>query len=171
MGNAYRALTDVIALDEAIKVALAKTNPNDTLIVVSAYHSHVFTIAGYPKRGNPILDKVVNPGKTAPDYALASNKMPYTTLSYANGLGYRENSPVESAYSDGLNSQVGRFADMTLVDTQNMNFHQEALVPLSSETHAGEDVAIYASGPHAYLFHGVQEQNYIFHVMKDALGW
>ncbi len=65
---------------------------------------------------------------------------------------------------------MGRFADMTSVDTEHMNFHQEALVPLGSETHAGEDVAIYAGGPRAHLFHGVQEQNYIFHVMQDALG-
>jgi alkaline phosphatase len=56
------------------------------------------------------------------------------------------------------------------VDTEDQGFHQEALVPLSSETHAGEDVAIFANGPKAHLLHGVQEQNYIFHVMKDALG-
>ncbi|GBL47680.1 alkaline phosphatase [Sulfuriferula multivorans] len=56
------------------------------------------------------------------------------------------------------------------MDTTDQGFHQEALVPLSSETHAGEDVAIFARGPKAHLFHGVQEQNYIFHVMKDALG-
>lgn len=170
VGNAYRALTDAIALDEAIRVAMEKTDSRETLIIVSADHSHVFTIAGYPKRGNPILGKVVNPGKDAPDYALALDDAPYTTLSYANGLGYRENSPVEQAYTDGLGAQVGRFADMTEVDTEHMNFHQEALVPLSAETHAGEDVAIYAGGPRAHLFHGVQEQNYIFHVMKDALG-
>ena len=44
------------------------------------------------------------------------------------------------------------------------------VVPLESETHAGEDVAIYASGPGAHLLHGVLEQNVIFHVMADALG-
>lgn len=170
VGNAYRALTDTIALDAAIKVAMEKTDPKDTLIIVTADHSHVFTIAGYPKRGNPILGKVVNPGKNAPDYAKASDGMPYTTVSYANGLGYRENSNKEDAYNDGLGAQVGRFTDMTNVDTEHMNFHQEALVPLGSETHAGEDVAIYARGPRAHLFHGVQEQNYIFHVMKDASG-
>jgi alkaline phosphatase len=170
VGNAYRALTDTIAMDEAIKVAMEKTDPRDTLIIVTADHSHTFTIAGYPKRGNPILGKVVNPGKNAPNYALAADGMPYTTVSYANGLGYRENSNKEDAYGDGLGSQEGRFTDMTNVDTEHMNFHQEALVPLDSETHAGEDVAIYAGGPRAHLFHGVQEQNYIFHVMKDALG-
>jgi alkaline phosphatase len=50
-------------------------------------------------------------------------------------------------------------------------FHQEALLPLIEESHGGEDVAIYAGGPLAHLFHGVQEQHYIFHVMAEALGF
>ena len=41
-------------------------------------------------------------------------------------------------------------------------------VPLNSETHGGEDVAIYASGPMSHLMHGVQEQHYIAHVMAYA---
>jgi alkaline phosphatase len=166
-GNAYRALTDTIAMDEAVQKAMEKTDPKDTLIVVTADHSHVFTIAGYPKRGNPILGKVVNPGSSTP--AKAADGMPYTTLSYANGPGYHV-LPVggDTVYNQPI--QVGRVADMTGVDTEDQGFHQEALVPLSSETHAGEDVAIFASGPKAHLFHGVQEQNYIFHVMKEALG-
>jgi len=165
-GNAYRALTDTIAMSDAVKKAMEKTDPEDTLIVVSADHSHVFTIAGYPKRGNPILGKVVEPGKS--DFAKADDGMPYTTLSYANGRGYHV-LPVggDTSYNEPV--QVGRVADMTHVDTTDQGFHQEALVPLSSETHAGEDVAIFARGPKAHLFHGVQEQNYIFHVMKDAL--
>lgn len=170
VGNAYRALTDAIALSDAVKKAMEMTDPRDTLIVVTADHSHTFTIAGYPKRGNPILGKVVTPGNEAPNYSLAADGNPYTTVSYANGLGYRENSPVEDAYADGLGAQVGRVADLRDVDTTNPNFHQEALVPLGSETHAGEDVAIYAGGPRAHLFRGTREQNYIFHVMKDALG-
>jgi len=39
---------------------------------------------------------------------------------------------------------------------------------LGSETHGGEDVVVYASGPMAYLFDGVQEQNFIYHVMRYA---
>jgi alkaline phosphatase len=40
---------------------------------------------------------------------------------------------------------------------------------MNTETHAGEDVAIYATGPLAHLFHGVQEQNVIAHVIMAAL--
>ena len=34
---------------------------------------------------------------------------------------------------------------------------------------AGEDVPLYADGPQAHLFHGVLEQNVIFHVIVGAL--
>lgn len=45
---------------------------------------------------------------------------------------------------------------------------QQAAVPLDAETHGGEDVAIYAKGPMAHLFHGVKEQNYVAHAMAYA---
>ena len=48
------------------------------------------------------------------------------------------------------------------------SFKQPALVPLSSESHGGDDVAIFAYGPQAHLFQGVYEQNYIAHVMGYA---
>ena len=41
-------------------------------------------------------------------------------------------------------------------------------MPLFLETHGSQDVGIFAQGPMAHLFHGVQEQNYIAHVMMYA---
>lgn len=41
-------------------------------------------------------------------------------------------------------------------------------MPLWSETHGGEDVAVFARGPQAHLVHGVQEQNFVAHVMAFA---
>lgn len=41
-------------------------------------------------------------------------------------------------------------------------------MPLSSETHGGEDVAVFARGPQAHLMHDVQEQNLVAHVMAFA---
>ena len=58
--------------------------------------------------------------------------------------------------------------DLTDIDTTRSDFMQEATVPLNSETHAGEDVAIFASGPLAHYVHGVMEQNWIYHVMRAA---
>jgi alkaline phosphatase len=160
-------LSDTVALSDAVEAAMEKVDMRDTLIVVTADHSHTLTIAGYPKRGNPILGKVVSPGKTTPDNAADGN--PYTTISFANGVGYYENQPGDAVYAKTPRS--GRIEDMSAVNTEDPDFHQEVTVPLSSETHAGEDVAIFAGGPNAHLFHGIQEQSYIYYVMKDALGF
>jgi alkaline phosphatase len=157
-GNAHRALTDAIALSEAVKTALDKVDLEKTLVIVTADHSHVFTIGGYPTRGNDILGKVVSNdehGERADEYSLDDDGLPYTTLSYANGPGYR-----------GPNARP----DLTDIDTTEVDFLQEALVPLSSETHAGEDVAVFAVGPSSHLVRGVQEQTISYYVMTHALG-
>ncbi|XP_072028161.1 alkaline phosphatase, tissue-nonspecific isozyme-like [Amphiura filiformis] len=54
-GNAFRALTDAQELDKAVAKALELVNLEETLIIVTADHSHVMTINGYPKRGNPLF--------------------------------------------------------------------------------------------------------------------
>ena len=55
-GNAYGALQDTIAFADAIQAAVDMTDPQETLILVTADHGHVFTIAGYPKRDNtPVI--------------------------------------------------------------------------------------------------------------------
>ncbi|HZV98495.1 MAG TPA: alkaline phosphatase [Methylophilaceae bacterium] len=162
-GNAKRALLDTIELAKAVKTAYEMTDPKDTLIIVTADHSHVFTIAGYPHRGNSILGLVksvpeVDGMPTAADKD--AQQLPYTTLSYANGPGARK------AANNG-----GKRPDLTEVDTEELDYRQEAIVELEAETHGGEDVAIYASGPKAHLVHGSMEQNWIYHVMREALGF
>ena len=110
--------------------------------------------------------KVVEPGNDAP--VLAIDGKPYTTLSYANGQGFEDET---HSGAGQVASGTGREHDLSRVDTTDPNFHQQALVPLRHETHGGEDVEIFARGPNAYLFHGVQDQTYIYQVMRDALGF
>ncbi len=43
---------ETIALDAAVAVALEMTSDQDTLAIVTADHSHVMTMSGYPQRGN-----------------------------------------------------------------------------------------------------------------------
>jgi alkaline phosphatase len=136
------------------------TDPKDTLIIVTADHGHTFTLAGYPHRGNDILGLVrpvpkVDGQNPAP--ALAADGMPYTTLGYANGPGA----------VNGARSNPGS------VDTTAPDYRQQATVPFrgDAETHGGEDVAIFASGPMAHLVHGSMEQNWIYYVMKEAFGF
>jgi len=52
--KALKALEEVVAFDQAIQAAQQLTNESDTLIIVTADHSHAFNINGYPPRGNPI---------------------------------------------------------------------------------------------------------------------
>ena len=173
-GNAYRALTEVIELSNAVKVAQEKTDPRNTLIIVTADHSHTLTISGYPKRGNPILGLVIEPGKDTPAKDLLG--LPYTTLNYANGPGYTGASDKQPAGTktyphrpESYQQEPHSRPNLNSVDTTTPRYMQEAIFPLEAETHGGEDVTIYAIGPQAHLIHGVLEQNVIFHVMKTAL--
>ena len=157
-GNAYRALVDTVEFARAVQVALDRTDAKDTLVIVTADHSHVLTFAGYPARGNPILGRVRSAagdgGLPKEGLDQAQDDLPYTTLSYANGPGYL--------------SQSARWAARHQ-DTTHPDYLQDATIWLDSETHGGDDVAVYARGPGAQLIRGVMEQNYIFHVM-DAAG-
>lgn len=167
-GSAYNALTDTIEFAKAVQAAVDSTDPAETLILVTADHSHVFTIAGYPKRGNPILGKVVAVGDTEP--YLASDDLPYTTLGYTNGRGYRDLGTETNADATYGSDAVAGRVDLTSIDTEASGFHQETTVPRSSETHAGEDISLHATGPGAHRVQGVVEQSVIFHVINRALG-
>ncbi len=157
-GQAGYALEEAVEFARAIQWAIDNTDPAETLIMVTADHSHVFTIAGYPRRGNDILGLVVPPaggGGADADPMLAADGQPYTTLGYANGPGAVKH-----------DAGAGRPTPETGVMA-----HQQALVPLGSETHAGEDVALYANGPGAGSVRGVMEQNLIYDVIRKAYGW
>lgn len=144
-GVAKLALTEAVVFDQAILRATELTKEEDTLTVVTADHSHVFTFGGNTPRGNPIFGLA---SKQADD------KMPFTSILYANGPGY--------VHVNGTRENI------TMVDYYDEEYMQQAAVPLDAETHGGEDVAIYAKGPMAHLFHGVKEQNYVAHVMAYA---
>ncbi|KAH9496520.1 hypothetical protein Btru_043263 [Bulinus truncatus] len=144
-----KAINDVLAMDKAVKMALSMTNSSETLTVVSADHSHVMNIAGYASRGNPIfalsdLDGRINTVRT-------QDNLPFTTILYANGPGYK--APRQN---------------ITSVDTGSKDYVSQSAVPMKSETHGGEDVLIYASGPQSFLYSGVHEQSYIPMAMAYA---
>lgn len=177
-GNAFRALTDTIAFSDAVQVAMDDTDVADTLIVVTSDHSHTLTFAGYPHRGNPILG-LVHGGSDFEDagatLALDQHKLPYTTLGYANGPGYAgasdsqpEGPKTYPHYYRSLGKPASRRPDLTKVDTEAPDYMQESTVPFMSESHGGEDVAIFARGPGAQAFHGELEQNVIFHIIAQS---
>lgn len=164
-GQAGFALEEAVELARAVQYALDHTDPAETLIMVTADHSHVFTISGYPKRGNDILGLVVPPqgsGEDGGDGAsplIAADGKPYTTLGYANGPG--------GIYAD----EDGDGEHLRPVPQTGLSARQQALVPLPAETHGGEDVALFATGPGAARARGVIEQNLIYSIIRKALGW
>ncbi|KAK1336742.1 hypothetical protein QTO34_002777 [Cnephaeus nilssonii] len=143
--TAYLALTEAVSFDDAINRASQLTSEKDTLTLVTADHSHVFTFGAYPLRGSSIFG-------LAPDKA--TDGKAYTSILYGNGPGF--------AVSGGSRS------DVRDSQSRDPNYKQQAAVPLPSETHAGEDVAVFARGPQAHLMHGVQEQSMVAHVMAFA---
>lgn len=172
-GNAFRALTDTIALADAVQAAMELTDEADTLVLVTADHGHTLTFAGYPARGNPILDKVHNINSEGERVAaLDGLGLPYTTLGYANGPGYRGHDGAGGDINYGsapgdFSARTGR-PELTDMDTRDPSYQQEATVPLYSETHGGQDVGIWARGPGAHAVRGTVEQNVIFHFMVQA---
>jgi len=169
VNNAYNALNEAAELSRAVEAAMNAVDLNDTLIIVTADHSHVMTMAGYPTRGNPILGVVIgndNNGNPQDSPSLDRNALPYTTLGYATGAGFDDNGQVTDADRRSGPPATGRH-DLRSIDTTAPGYHQETLIDVP-ETHGGEDVGIYAIGPGSHLVSGVIEQNVIFHIMNYA---
>lgn len=162
-GRAGEALSETVAFDDAIRTALQMTSREDTLILVTADHSHTLTISGYSRRGAPILGLSVDE-HGAP--VLGLDGRPYTTLGYANGPG-----GVFPPTAQGQAPVATSRPDLTGADTANLGFHQPSLTPLRSETHGGEDVAIYGWGPGDSMVAGTLEENTVFHIMARAMGF
>ncbi|XP_047522124.1 membrane-bound alkaline phosphatase-like [Pieris napi] len=141
------ALDETIKLSAAVSRAAELLDERDSLLVVTADHAHVMSFNGYAARGSSVLGTARGSDQ---------HGVPYNTLSYTNGPGFRAH--VEGKRVDITKEEkYGSLQWMSHVD-----------VPLSSETHGGDDVAVFAQGPQHALFSGLYEQNAIPHLMAYA---
>ncbi|ALC41458.1 CG1809 [Drosophila busckii] len=147
---AQRSLEDTAEFARAVQQAREMTSEEDTLIVVTSDHSHVMTINGYPHRDESITGVI--------DY-LADDQLPWSILSYANGPGY----------AGTYKKSEGRVR-LTDTDAAYPLYVHPAMVPLNADTHGGDDVAVFASGPFAQHFSGNYEQTNIPAMMARAAG-
>lgn len=85
------------------------------------------------------------------------DSLPYMTLSYANGPGYKNHI-----------IKPGKRADNRIMDISQRNFKFPATAPAEFESHGGDDVAVYVSGPYSHLFRGTYEQSYIPNALAYA---
>lgn len=118
-------------LDDAVTTAVNNVNIDETLVIVTADHSHAFTMNGYPERGNDILGLTESTG----------NSQKYETLSYANGPGYLYHRLNDT---NGINRT---WRDLEKDENRKNPFYRHfAANYLKDETHGGEDVGVYAIG-------------------------
>lgn len=85
------------------------------------------------------------------------DRKPYMTLNYANGPGFFNNW-----------NASGTRVDLRHLNRNGNNFQFPAALPVQYETHAGEDVAVFANGPWSHLFNGNYEQHTIPYLMAYA---
>ena len=156
------------------------TSADDTLILVTADHSHTLSFVGYPVRGNPILGKVR--GSSGEEdgeghYARDALGLPYTTLSYANGPGYvgasaqQPEGPKRYPHErSGCRARSDGRPDLSACRHQRPGLHAGSASRRSgTESHGGDDVGIWARGPGSDAVRGSVEQNAIFHFMLQAM--
>lgn len=129
-GTAKRAINEVLALERAVVGAikfLEKANLlHETLIVVTADHSHTLSINGYPERGSSIFG-LAGTSRT--------EQTPYTILTYgttyngfqAEKVSGRRRNPKEDNLEDWLYTQQGA-------------------INTDENTHGGSDVTVHALG-------------------------
>ncbi len=183
-GNAWRALTETEEFDKAIGAATQLVDLRETLIIVTADHSHVFTLAGYPliqsellpytplsappsfwnRPFNGIFDIVYDLSGGNVVESVDSTGTPYTVLGYANGPGFRGGTRLDPRLDPFPGHNGG-----PVNGPNDPEFLQEATIPLSSETHSAEEVAIYAVGPGAEQFRGTVKNTFIHEAMARAL--
>jgi alkaline phosphatase len=142
--NGIRAVTDMLAFDEAIEVALER-DPKETLTLITSDHDHTMVVAGYPGAEEDVF---VQAGKD-------SDGIPYTAILFANGPSAGADLP------DSLSRDL----------LENPEFQERAGVPLASETHGGMDVPLYAFGPERYLemIRGSMENTEVFGILRAAI--
>ncbi|CAG9129403.1 unnamed protein product [Plutella xylostella] len=140
------ALLETLQLSEAVARAARLAAP-DTLLLLTADHAHVMTYNGYSRRGNPVLGLSGDAGRDG---------KPYLTLSYTNGPGHRPHD-VNGRPDISLENEFGAPRTRAHAD-----------VPLDSETHGGDDVAVFARGPGQHVFTGLYEQSQLPHLMGYA---
>ncbi|XP_046973622.1 alkaline phosphatase-like [Vanessa cardui] len=155
-GRAKKAIMETLAFEQAVLKAMAMTNEEETLIIVTSDHAFTLNINGYPRRGQSIFGIAM----TSPH-----DHRNYTTLSYSVGGPGSFHYEIENG-SNGIQQVVRR--DPSTEDIEDENYEQIAAIPLDESGHGGSDVTVYARGPFSHLFHNIHEEHYVYTAVSYA---
>jgi len=188
--DAERSIYDVIMLDNAVKAAQdwAKANGNNTMILVTADHSHPVSVIG-TVNDNVVADDMRNKVGTYqeagfPDYQRNDEGYPVSVdvprrLRFVFGATpdyYDTFKP----FLDGEFVPAIKNADGTMVANEKYkdipgavlrvgNLPNKGQSAANQGVHSGDDVILTAMGPGAERVHGQMENSDLFRIMAEAL--
>lgn len=189
--DAERAIYDTIMLDNAVRAARewSKANGNDSLILVTADHTHGVSVVGTvndeaagPDMRNKIgtYEDAGFPNYPAPDAEGYPDKVDVSKrvrLVFANTPDYYE---TFRPYLDGENVPAIKNADGVMVANEKYkdvpgavlrqgNLPNSGPRGANQGVHTGDDVILTAAGPGADKVRGQMENSDLFRVIADAL--
>ena len=146
-----RALTDIVAFDDAVKAALDKVDLAKTLIVVTGDHDTSVALIGGGLRGSDVLGLHVNPATGKAD--VDAGGVPYTSLVFGTG----SNRPDKRGPLDAPTAL-------------QKDYQQESAFKLNTGTNGGGDVVLRASGFGSSNFRGTIDNTRTFTLIRKATG-
>jgi alkaline phosphatase len=143
------ALDSGVEMYDAVRLVLERTDPADTLVIVTADHGQPLAMGG----GGPLETPLLGVASYGGQIARGADGAPYSQLGFYVGPHGRTPDP-------GLSTE----------DVADRSYIPDAAVPLAVVPHSGVDVPVYATGPWSDLFSGVIEQNAVFTFVRHAMG-
>ncbi|KAJ8686614.1 hypothetical protein QAD02_022408 [Eretmocerus hayati] len=157
-GHAAQALLETVRLSDAINATLRMVDLSDTLVIVTSDHTHSLAFNGNSNRGSSILGLAE---------VSKEDGIPYTTLSYSTGG--RNNVAYDAVkINDTYCKSVRNDPKVPKDEKSQFTYSQQAAIITDEAHHGGGDVAVYAIGPFAHLFHTTHEQNFVAYVVAYA---
>jgi alkaline phosphatase len=189
--DAERAIYDTIMLDNAVKAAKdwAKGHGDNTLILVTADHSHPVSVIGTVNDDTPaaemrnkvgIYAAAGFPNYPAPDTDGYPNKVDVSRRVRMVFGAYPDHYDTYRPYLDGENVPAVKDATGTVVANEKYkdlpgavlrvgNLPNSGPEAATQGVHSGDDVILTAAGPGAERVHGQMENTELFRVMAEAL--
>uniref|UniRef100_A0A0N5BN37 alkaline phosphatase n=1 Tax=Strongyloides papillosus TaxID=174720 RepID=A0A0N5BN37_STREA len=155
-----KAIAKAHQLTKEIASKSNKYNVEDTLIIVTADHSHPLNFNGFPKRKKSVLGaNMANFSKVT----VPSDNKTMPNLMFTSGQGFN------TMFSKDPNTGAYVRNNLTDEDFKDPNFLVPSCILSKYGSHGGEDVSSFSTGPLSYIFSGNYDNTQIAYNIKYAL--